>query len=77
MIKIEDKTGEVRQSISDALRREFDDRNTHHLRLIEIMETTEHINYDAYREMESDLISMGVIHESYNLKRKGIKKATE
>lgn len=56
-------TDEQIETIKTALRFQFDDRKTHHLTQIELMEAMENINTEAFDEMKSDLISDGVIKE--------------
>lgn len=62
MIKIEDKTGEVKQSLLTSLRREFDSRQTSPQRLIEIANTTKELDKEYYEEMMSDLEAEGIIN---------------
>jgi len=53
---------EVQNSIVRALRKEFDDDKTSHLRLKEILETVKQLGFiDTWQEMLSDLISMGIV----------------
>lgn len=61
MIKIEDKTGELKQSLLTSLRREFDSRQTSPSRLIEIAKTTKELDKEFFEEMKSDLEAEGII----------------
>jgi hypothetical protein len=56
-------TDEQLETIKTALRFQFDDRKTHHLTQIELMEAMENINNEAFEEMKSDLLIDGIIKE--------------
>ena len=56
-------TDEQLETIKNALRFQFDDRKTHHLTQVELMEAMENINTEAFEEMKSDLVSDGIIKE--------------
>lgn len=53
----------TKQSILIALRFEFDSPRISPDRAIEIMETAKEIDRDYYLEMQSDLITDGIINE--------------
>lgn len=55
---------QVQKSIIRALRKEFDEKGTSHLRLKEILETVKQLGFvDTWEEMRSDLIGEGVIKD--------------
>lgn len=52
MIKIEDKTGEIKETILDALRFEFDDKRTTDERLKELVKAANEVDKDSEIALE-------------------------
>lgn len=56
---------EIKETIREALRMQFDNPKTTANKSIELMEAMQDINHEAYLEMKSDLLSEGIIKENY------------